>query len=140
MVSIVNRSGGRSLRSGVTGMSWLRLLIMSTAFVPWAVGARAATFVPEEAAKHVGETVTICGLVASAKYAGQARGGPTFLDFGKPYPNAIFTALILGSDRPKFGTPEKGVQGKQVCVTGQIQLYQGKPQIILNDPKQLTDK
>jgi hypothetical protein len=121
-------------------MSWLRLLIVSTALVLWAVGARAATFTPEEAAKHVGETVTICGAVASAKYAGQARGGPTFLDFGKPYPNAIFTALILGSDRAKFGTPEKGVQGKQVCVTGQIQLYQGKPQIILNDPKQLTDK
>jgi hypothetical protein len=120
-------------------MSWLRLLMMSTALV-WAVGARAATFAPEDAAKHVGETVTICGQVASAKYAGQARGGPTFLDFGKPYPNAIFTALILGSDRAKFGTPEKGVQGKQVCVTGQVQLYQGKPQIILNDPKQLTDK
>jgi len=140
MVSIVNRSRGPKLRSGVTGMSWLRLLITSTALVLWAVGARAATFAPEEAAKHVGETVTICGLVASAKFAGQARGGPTFLDFGKPYPNAIFTALILGSDRAKFGTPEKAVQGKQVCVTGQIQLYQGKPQIILNDPKQLTDK
>ncbi len=118
----------------------LRLLITSTAFVLWAIGARAATLSPEEAANHVGENVTICGLVASAKYAGQARGGPTFLDFGKPYPNAIFTALILGGDRAKFGAPEKAVQGKQVCVTGQIQLYQGKPQVILNDPKQLTEK
>ena len=121
-------------------MSWVRLLITSMALALWTVGARAATLAPEEAAKHVGENATICGLVASAKYAGQARGGPTFLDFVKPYPNAIFTALILGSDRAKFGTPEKAMQGKQVCVTGQIQLYQGKPQVILNDPKQLTEK
>jgi len=121
-------------------MSWLRLLIATMAWALWTVGARAATFAPEEAAKHVGETVTVCGVVASAKYAGQARGGPTFLDFGKPYPNAIFTALILGSDRAKFGTPEKAMQGKQVCVTGQVQLYQGKPQVILSDPKQLSEK
>ena len=103
----------------------LRLLITSTAFVLWAVGARAATLNPEEAAKHVGEHVTVCGLVASAKYAAQARGGPTFLDFGKPYPNATFTGLILGNDRAKFGTPEKTLQGRQVCITGQVQLYQG---------------
>jgi hypothetical protein len=118
----------------------LRLLITSAACVLGAVGARAATLNPEEAAKHVGENVTVCGLVASAKYAAQSRGGPTFLDFGKPYPNATFTALILGGDRAKFGTPEKALQGRQVCVTGSIQLYQGRPQIILSDPKQLTEK
>ena len=121
-------------------MFWVRLLITSMALALWTVGARAAELAPEDAATHVGENVTICGLVVSAKYAGQARGGPTFLDFGKPYPNAIFTALILGSDRAKFGTPEKGMPGKQICVTGQVQLYQGKPQIILNDPKQLIEK
>jgi hypothetical protein len=142
MASIVkNRSrGDEAFELGIMAMSWVRPLIASTAFVLWAIGARAATLSPEEAAKHVGENVTICGLVVSAKYAAQARGGPTFFDFGKPYPNAIFTALILGNDRAKFGTPEKTFQGKQACVTGQIQLYQGKPQIILSDPKQLTEK
>ena len=121
-------------------MSALRLLVTSTALIGWVVGAHAATLSPEEAAKHVGENVTVCGVVAAAKYAAQSRGGPTFLDFGKPYPNAIFTALILGGDRAKFGTPEKTLQGKQVCVTGEIQLYQGKPEIILTDPKQLAEK
>jgi DNA/RNA endonuclease YhcR with UshA esterase domain len=118
----------------------LWLLVTSTAFVLWAVGVQAATLSAEEAAKHVGENATVCGVVAAAKYAAQVRGAPTFLDFGKPYPNATFTALILGSDRAKFGTPEKSAQGKQICVTGQIQLYQGKPEIILTDPKQLTEK
>ena len=84
--------------------------------------------------------VKVCGVVAGAKYAAQVRGGLTFIDFGKPYPNAVFTALIFGNDRAKFGTPEKTLQGKQVCVTGQIRLYKGQAEIVLTDPKQLTEK
>ena len=63
-----------------------------------------------------------------------------------PYPNHIFTAVIWGSDHdkfvPKFGPPEK-LQGKNVCVTGKIELYKDKrlnketPEIIWTDPKQL---
>jgi hypothetical protein len=49
--------------------------------------------------------------------ASQSGGRPTFLDFVRPDPDAIFTALILGTDRAKFGTPEKAAQGKKVCVT-----------------------
>ena len=94
----------------------------------------------EEAGKHVGETVTVCGPVAGAKYAAGVSGGMTFIDFGKPYPNATLTALIFASDRAKFGTPEKTAQGKDLCVSGKVELYQGKPQIVLRDPKQLTEK
>jgi hypothetical protein len=116
------------------------MLIASAALVGWATAAYAEPLTPEDAGKHVGETATVCGQVAGAKYVGQVKGGPTFIDFGKPYPNATFTALIFGSDRPKFGTPEKTAQGKQLCVTGKIRLYDGKPQVILTDPKQLTEK
>jgi hypothetical protein len=121
-------------------MHAFKLVITSAALSGWAIAAQAATLSPEEAAKHVGEDATVCGMVASAKYVSQSKGGPTFLDFGKPYPNSIFVALILGSDRAKFGTPEKELQGKQVCVSGKIRLYDGKPEIILTDPKQLTGK
>jgi DNA/RNA endonuclease YhcR with UshA esterase domain len=118
----------------------LRLSVLSLALALPAMAAHADPLAPEDAAKHVGEKATVCGIVAGAKYAAQTGGRPTFLDFGKPYPDTIFTALILGSDRPKFGTPEKTVQGKEVCVTGEIRLYNGKPEIILSDPKQLVAK
>jgi hypothetical protein len=49
-------------------------------------------------------------------------------------------AVIFGSDRKKLGTPEMSLREKQVCVTGEIRLYQGKPQIILRDPKQLSER
>jgi len=60
------------------------------------------------------------------------------LDLGKPSPNAIFTAVVYGDNRPKFGTPEASLLGKRICVTGQISDYQGKAEIVLTDPSQLT--
>ena len=118
----------------------VRLLISCAALAGWTAAAQADPLAPGDAVKHPGETVTVCGQVAGAKFAAQVRGGTTFLDFGKPYPDSPFTALIFASDRSKFGTPEKTAQGKDFCVTGKIEMYQGKPQIVLKDPKQLSEK
>src|SRR5262249_42455825 len=115
-----------------------QLFALSAAFGVWASSAGAATMSPEDAAGHFGGTATVCGVVASTKFATGSRSQPTFLDFGKPYPNTVFTAVVFGSDRPKFGTPEKSLLGKRICVTGQIRDYRGRPEIILSDPSQLA--
>jgi DNA/RNA endonuclease YhcR with UshA esterase domain len=115
------------------------LLIASATFVLLMPPAYAVPISPEDAASHVGETVTVCGVVASAKFAATSRSQPTFLDLDRPYPNSPFTAVIFGSDRAKFATPETALRGKRVCVTGQIRDYRGKPEIILNDPSQLGE-
>jgi len=73
------------------------------------------------------------------KFAANSGSQPTFLDLDRPYPNSPFTAVIFGSDRAKFGTPDTALRGKRVCVTGQIRDYRGKPEIILNDPGQLGE-
>jgi hypothetical protein len=77
-------------------------------------------------------------VVASAKFAASSRSQPTFLDLRNPYPNAAFTAVIFGDDRPKFGSPEASLRGKRVCVTGQIRDYRRKPEIVLGDPGPLA--
>ena len=94
----------------------------------------------QQAAEHVGETATVCGVVASANYATKSKDQPTFLNFDQPYPNQIFTVMILGSDRPKFGAPERSFMGKRMCATGEIMQYRGKPEIIATSPNQLTSK
>jgi micrococcal nuclease len=71
-----------------------------------------------EAAKHIGEKAIVCGKVASTHYAARTRGEPTFINLDKPYPNQIFTVLIWGSDRSKFGDPEEMYWNKHICVTG----------------------
>jgi len=98
----------------------------------------AGTLTTQDAAKHVGEVATVCGTVASTNYAVKSKGQPTYLNLDQPYPNHIFTVVVWGSDRPKFGAPEVALKGKRVCVTGPIQLYKAKPEIIATDPRQLS--
>lgn len=88
----------------------------------------------------VGETATVCGTIVSANYAIKLKGQPTFLNLDRPYPNQVFTVLIWGNDRVKFGEPEVKFLGKTVCATGKIRDYRGKPEIIATDTKQLTAK
>ena len=56
----------------------------------------------------------------------------------KPYPNQVFTVLIWGENRSKFGTPESEYKGKRVCVTGKITEYKGAPEIVASDPRQIS--
>jgi len=46
----------------------------------------------------------------------------------------IFTIVISGSDRPKFGQPEVKYQDKSVCVTDKIKEYRGVPEVIASAP------
>lgn len=106
----------------------------------WPAFAHAANLTAEQAAQHVGQTATVCGTVASAHYAGRSRGRPTFLDFDKPYPAQVFTAVIWGKNRTAFGMPERALLGEHVCVTGKITRYRGRPEIVLHDPRQLSEQ
>ena len=90
-----------------------------------------------DASKHLGEHATICGVVASAKYARASRGAPTFLNLGHPYPSQDFTGVIWGTDRPRFSPPPETLLGKNVCITGVVSSYRGTPQVIVTDPGQI---
>ena len=119
-------------------MNPARLLTASAVVGLWATSAGAADLRPEDAERHIGETATVCGVVASAVFEADAQDQPTLLDLGEPSRHALFTAVIYRDDRSKFGTPETSLSGKRICVTGQISDYRGKPEIVLTDPNQLT--
>jgi hypothetical protein len=91
-----------------------------------------------EAKNHIGEQATVSGKVASGRYAASTPRKPTFLDLDKPYPGQLFTALIWGENRVKFGTPKETYRNKNICVTGRIQSYRGESEIIASDPAQLS--
>jgi len=114
---------------------WVALLFAFLAALSPLQGA--ASITARDAIKYVGQYATVCGIVASTKYATQTRRQPTFLNFDVPYPNHVFTAVIWGVDRPKFGSPESTFLRKRICVTGTIELYRGKPEIIVSDHRQL---
>ncbi len=90
-----------------------------------------------EAREHFGETATVCGEVVSTRFATTSKGEPTFLNLDKPFPNQIFTVVIWGNNRSKFGTPEDDYKGKRICVSGKITAYDGLPEIIAEDSQQI---
>ena len=114
---------------------WLLGLALSLAG-----SAQAETISASEASAHVGAVATVCGVVASTKYADDANGQPTFLDFGRAFPNQLFTAMIFGKDRAEFGVPEATYRGSQICVTGTVEMYRGKPEINVRNPNAIEDQ
>jgi micrococcal nuclease len=95
--------------------------------------------ISEAPAKFIGQQKTVCGTVANANY--DAKSKCTLLNLDKPSPNHVFTAYIGASDRDKFEKPPETLySGKEICVTGMIQSYQGRPEIIVKEPSQIKVK
>jgi len=47
--------------------------------------------------------------------------------------------MINGKDRSKFPVvPEDAFKDKNICVTGKVIQYKGKPEIVVDDPSQIT--
>jgi DNA/RNA endonuclease YhcR with UshA esterase domain len=112
-----------------------RILILVLALMPSAALAQAIS--PSEAKDHVGQIVTIEGTVAEVHHT--ASGKATFVDMGGRYPNNVFTGVLFSGDAQKFPDIDS-LAGKTVDMTGGIKLYQGRPEIILNDPAQIKIK
>lgn len=106
------------------------LLLAGTVFA-------ADTLDPADAAAHVGEEATVCGEVTGAKFSSHRKRKPTFLDFGPPHPNQLFTALIWGEHRDKFDYVPESLLGKTICVSGTITEHKGKAEIKVSDPSQI---
>jgi hypothetical protein len=92
--------------------------------------------VAKDAAKHVGEEVSVTGKIFGSKLF--ANTNMTLLDMGGYNPNQELTLMIAGADHGKFsGKPEEDYKGKEVTVTGKIIDYKGKPEMVITDPKQI---
>lgn len=116
-----------------------RAFVVPVVVVLWvAIGYAQTSISAAEAKNHVGERGTVCGQVVSTHYAARSRGNPTFINLDKPYPDQIFTVLIWGSDRPKFGDPEEMYRNKHICATGKISDYKGVPEIVAYEPSQIN--
>jgi len=109
-------------------------LVMAVSWLLIAGPAFAQMIGPAAARDHVGETVTVQGAVEEVYTA--ARSGVTFLDLGGRYPNETFTGVIFAGDAGAFPNVH-ALEGKTVDISGRVQLYHGRPEIILRDAKQI---
>jgi micrococcal nuclease len=88
-----------------------------------------------QARNYYGDEIIVEGKVVDTY---RSKKNNVFLNFGKPYPNQCFSAVIFSSDLYKFrDNPEKYYNQKILRIRGEIQEYQGKPEIILKDLSQI---
>lgn len=93
----------------------------------------------EDARRHVGEVVTVCARVHSARYLQKSTNKPTLLNLGAAYPNQLLTVAIFEIDRKNFPfKPEEYYANTEVCVTGKLVEYKGSPEIVVQSPDQIT--
>lgn len=86
---------------------------------------------------YEGKTITVCSKVQGT-FVTKGEKKTTYINFGKPYPNNTFTVVIFESDLPNFKyTPSEYLKDKQVCLTGKVEIYKGKPQIIVKKEEQI---
>ena len=91
----------------------------------------------EDASKYVNDSVIVCSKIYGGKFLENAKGSPTFLDVGAKYPNALLTVVIWGDVRKQFHQAPELLYNKDVCIYGVIEMYKGKPQIVIKREYQI---
>jgi len=99
-----------------------------------AVNVSIGTIAYTEAVMHVGEYASVRGTLVDTY---TSASGTVFLDFCKSYKTCPFSGVIFADDVKKFGDLSR-YNGTTITLTGKISSYQGKAEIILSDPSQLS--
>lgn len=97
--------------------------------------AGAIHLAPSEAASHIGEMARVEGVVSAVRTSKRA----VFIDFG-PKGKRSFTAVVFKDAREAFldaNIDLGSYSGKKLSVTGILQRYKGRPEIIVVSTDQL---
>lgn len=103
-----------------------------------AVAANAQKLTPEEAAKRVGDSITVCGKIFGGRFFETSNGSPTLLNMGAAFPASPLTIMIPGEVRSKMGyIPEAELKDKEICVKGRVTLFKNRPEIVVYSLSQI---
>ncbi|MEO8150262.1 MAG: hypothetical protein ABI723_21690 [Bacteroidia bacterium] len=83
----------------------------------------------------VGKNLTVCGFVDNV---GQSKSSKiTFINFDEK--DSPYTGVIYAKDTVNFTEykPMEFLKGKNICISGVVSIYKGKPQIVVSSPKQI---
>jgi micrococcal nuclease len=89
-----------------------------------------------DANNYIGEYKCITGKVDNVYISSK---GNIFINFCPNYKTCSFSAVIFSFDAYKFSNI-KSYSGKTVEITGLIKTYQGRPEIIIDNPSQIKIK
>jgi hypothetical protein len=82
-----------------------------------------------EVANYIGQTVKVCSKV----YGHKDFSSMVLVNMGGAYPNSLFMVVLRGDAK---GLADN-LDGKSICVSGKVVDYKGKPEIVVEDTKQI---
>lgn len=92
-----------------------------------------------KASEYEGKLVLICSRVYSTKVL--ESNGMTFLNVGGAYPESPLTVVIYKDSLNNFDfKPADYYKEKDICVSGKIKIYKGKPEIIVTKASEIKEK
>lgn len=116
-----------------------KLIVVLAALIFGMATVQAQKITPDEAATHIGETVTVCGKIFGGKYFDRSEKKITLLNMGAAYPKSPLTIVVNEEDRKNFKTaPEELYNGKTICIKGVVKEFKGKPQIFIQSEADVT--
>jgi hypothetical protein len=128
----------------MTKMKTLTALVCMTGLSALALAQNAAATPPRitaaDAKKYVDKTVMVCGKVVDSKvskYGLTGHGKPINLALDQPEPNPVFYLVIFAPREEGAKVAVAAYQGKNVCVTGQINDGPPAPFILVPDRSQI---
>ena len=92
---------------------------------------------PEEAAKKVGEEITLEGAAVQVSVTGV---GHVYLNFGEKFPKQIFSVYVRKDNVETIGLDFlKSLTGKPIAVKGKVTEHEGRPQIIVKKKEEIIE-
>jgi hypothetical protein len=80
----------------------LFISIIVVLFLNEASWASEQIIIDSQAPQYVGKDVSVKGIVANVHVS---KNGNIFFNFGRPYPNQTFAAVVFAADSQKFKNP-----------------------------------
>ncbi len=108
-------------------LSLIAVLLASLSFAQKRINADSASF-------YIGQNVTICSKV----YGVKAFDSVTLINVGAAYPKSPLTVAVSARNMANFKTDFNNYSGKEICVTGTIQDYKGKPEIVVTKESEIN--
>lgn len=109
-------------------MVWIAAWVISSAVL-----CHADCIPFDKAPQHVGEIVCVRGRVVKVS---ASHSGTHYLNFCENYQSCPFTVVVFPSHLPDIGDV-RSLEEREIQIDGLIKLYNGRPEIILEESEQL---
>jgi len=110
------------------------VLTFSLIFLLNSLIAQTKNFI-DSVTQYIGKPVTVCSQVFGIK----ATDKVVLINLGAAYPASPLTIAILAKDFANFTTPPaEFYKNKKLCVTGIVELFKNKAQIVITKPEEIS--